>query len=136
MKRPYRTFATAIAAGTGMYVARHMYRKSRRAEKGELDEPSIVERPAARSLFGIPNAAFGIAYYGLQLATLPICGSRWIRRGILAASALALAQSLYLMYSLLFVTRMPCPYCWTGHAVNVLLFALAVDENVAGDAER
>jgi uncharacterized membrane protein len=129
-------FATAIAAGTGMYVAQHMYRKSRRAEKGELDEPSIVERPAARSLFGVPNAAFGIAYYGFQLAALPICGAPLIRRGIGAASALALAQSVYLMYSLLFVTRMPCPYCWTGHAVNVLLFALAVAENVAGDAGR
>ncbi len=136
MKRPYRMFATVIAAGTGMYVAQHMYRKSRRAEKGELDEPSIVERPAARSLFGVPNAAFGIAYYGLQLAALPMSGSPWIRRGILAASALALAQSVYLMYSLLFVTRMPCPYCWTGHSVNVLLFSLAVAENIVGDAER
>lgn len=136
MERPYRTFAVAIAAGSGMYVAQHMYRKSRRAEKGELDEPSVVERPAARSLFGIPNAAFGIAYYGLQLAQLPFAGAPWVRRGILAASGLALAQSVYLMYSLLFVTRMPCPYCWTGHAVNVLLFSLAVADNVEGDAGR
>jgi uncharacterized membrane protein len=127
MKRPYRTLAAALAAGTGLYAAQHMYRKSRRAEKGELDEPSVVERPAARSLFGIPTAAFGIAYYGLQLSALPLYGSPLVRRGVLAASALALAQSAYLMFSLLFVTRMPCPYCWTGHAVNVLLFALAVD---------
>jgi uncharacterized membrane protein len=136
MERAYRTFATAVAAGTGMYVAQYMYRKSRRAEKGELDEPSIVERPAARSLFGIPNAGFGIAYYGLQLAALPFAGSLWVRRGILAASALALAQSVYLMCSLMFLTRMPCPYCWTGHAVNVLLFCLAVAENAEGDGER
>ena len=129
MERSYRTLATALAAGSGLYVAQYMYRKSRRAERGELEEPSVVERPAARSLFGIPTAAFGIAYYGLQITALPVGGSRAVRRGILAASARALAQSVYLMYSLLFVTRMPCVYCWTGHALNVLLFLLAVDAN-------
>jgi uncharacterized membrane protein len=125
--------ATAVAAGAGLYVAQHMYRKSRRAEKGELDEPSIVERPAARLLFGIPNAAFGIAYYGLQLSALPFAGSPTVRRVVLAASALALTQSVYLMYSLLFVTRMPCPYCWTGHAANIVLFALAVSANAEAE---
>jgi uncharacterized membrane protein len=129
MERLRFTLATAVAAGTGLYVAQHMYRKTRRAERGELDEPSVVERPAARALFAIPNAAFGMAYYGLMLSTLPWAGSRLVRRGTLAASALALALSAYLAYSLLFVTRMPCPYCWTGHAANVVLFALALAAN-------
>jgi uncharacterized membrane protein len=129
MERSRLTLATAVAAGTGLYVAQHMYRKTRRAERGELDEPSVVERPAARALFGIPNAAFGMAYYGLMLSALPFSGSPSVRRATLAASALALGQSAYLMYSLLFVTRMPCPYCWTGHAVNIVLFALAIAAN-------
>jgi uncharacterized membrane protein len=133
MQRPYRSFATAIAASAGLYVAQHMYRKSLRAQKGELDEPSVVNRPAARSLFRIPNAALGMAYYGLQLSALAFGDVPAIRRGILAASTLALAQSMYLMFSLLFVTRMPCPYCWTGHAVNVLLFALAVTDRPDSD---
>src|SRR5664279_4426856 len=109
---PSTKLATALCAGAGLYVAQYMYRKSRRAEKGELDEPSVVERPAARSLFGIPTAAFGLIYYGLQLAALPVRETKAVRRGVLAASSLALAQSLYWMYSLLFVTRMPCAYCW------------------------
>jgi uncharacterized membrane protein len=129
MKPLFRKLTTATAAGAGLYVAQYMYRKSRRAQNGELDEPSVVERPAARSLFGIPTAAFGLAYYGLQIAALPFSDSRAVRRGVLAASALALAQTVYLMYSLLLVTRMPCAYCWTGHAVNGLLFALALDAN-------
>ena len=129
MEPPYTKLATALAAGAGLYAAQYMYRKSRRAQKGELDEPSVVERPAARSLFGIPTAAFGIAYYGLQLSALPFGGSKVVRRGVLAASTLALAQTMYLMYSLLFVTRMPCVYCWTSHAVNVVLFALALGAN-------
>jgi len=128
--QPAKTkLATALTAGAGLYVAQYMYRKSRRAQKGELDEPSVVERPAARSLFGIPTSAFGLLYYGLQLAALPVRDAKAVRRGVLAASSLALAQSLYLMYSLLFVTRMPCPYCWTAHALNVALFALALDAN-------
>jgi uncharacterized membrane protein len=46
----------------------------------------------------------------------------------LAAAAAAAAFSAYLAYSLLFVTRMPCVYCWTSHVVNfslILLVALA-----------
>jgi uncharacterized membrane protein len=125
----FNRLAAGLVAGTGVYVAQYMYRKSRRAQKGELDEPSVVERPAARSLFGVPTAAFGLAYYGFRLCALPFDGSKAVRRGVLTASALALAQSLYLMYSLLFVTRMPCTYCWTGHALNALLFALALDAN-------
>src|SRR5664279_3999534 len=122
-----KKLATALTAGAGLYVAQYMYRKSRRAEKGELEEPSVVERPAARSLFGIPTAAFGLAYYGLQAAAVLVPDSKTLRRGVLGTSALALAQSLYLAYSLLFVTRMPCPYCWTAHALNAVLFALALD---------
>jgi uncharacterized membrane protein len=34
--------------------------------------------------------------------------------------------SAVLAYSLLFVTRMPCTYCWTSHAINwTLAFCLA-----------
>jgi uncharacterized membrane protein len=45
---------------------------------------------------------------------------------VLAAAAGAAAFSAYLAYSLLFVTRMPCVYCWTGHVVNWSLVLLAV----------
>jgi uncharacterized membrane protein len=121
-----RKLALAAAAGAGLYVADHMQRKVRRARAGELDEPSIVERPAARAAFGVSNAAFGLAYYGALLAAVPLSDKPPVKRAMLAGSSLALAMSLYLMYSLAFRTRMPCPYCWTGHALNIVLFSLTL----------
>ena len=118
------TVAVACAAGTGLYVAGHMEAKARRAQAGELDEPSIVERPAARLVFGVSNASFGLAYYAALLAALPFSQARPVRRAMLGGSSLAFAMSLYLMYSLLFRTKLPCPYCWTAHGLNALLFAL------------
>jgi uncharacterized membrane protein len=42
-----------------------MYRKSIRAERGELNEPSIVEEPQAHLFFGQPNSLFGLYYFSL-----------------------------------------------------------------------
>ena len=62
--------------------------------------PELEGQSAAATLtFGVP---------GVWLAAL-------------GASLFAAGFSLYLAYSLLFVTRMPCLYCWTSHAVNWLL---------------
>ncbi|MDQ2909365.1 MAG: vitamin K epoxide reductase family protein [Candidatus Eremiobacteraeota bacterium] len=126
-----RKFAVAALAGTGLYVSQHMFRKSKRAERGELDEPSVVEKPAAHVLFGLPNSEFGLIYYGALLLVLPASGSKPVRRAMLAGSAAAFSMSLYLMYSLLFVSKAECPYCWTSHASNTLLFALLLAENRA-----
>ena len=130
--RPRRV-AAAVAAALGCYVAGFMYRKAIRAERGELAEPSIVEKPAARMFFGIPNAAIGLAYYGGVLAALPFADRPIVRSGLRAAAGLAALQSAYLAYSLLFVTRMPCPYCWSGHAINALLLGLFLTD---GDVAR
>lgn len=103
-----------------------MLNKSRRAARGELTEPSVVQSGRAR-LFGPPNALFGAVYYvalaagiwssfGLQSpAILDVC---------VIAATLAMLTSLFLAFSLLFMTRMPCPYCWTSHVVNWLLVPL------------
>ncbi len=97
--------------------------KTQKAGRGELSEPSVVETPRARLYGGIPNAALGVAYYvGLAIAA-------WTARGtaayvVFAAVAFAALTSAILAYSLLFVTRRSCPYCWTAHAVNWALVAI------------
>ncbi|GAC1388715.1 MAG: hypothetical protein NVSMB31_03240 [Vulcanimicrobiaceae bacterium] len=104
----------------GLYASVFMARKAARAQAGELTEPSVVQQPAARLFFGIPNAVFGVFYYlGAGLAVWWIGSLLWIP--LLLAAAGAALVSLYLAYSLLFVTKMPCPFCWTSHAVNWLL---------------
>jgi uncharacterized membrane protein len=43
---------------------------------------------------------------------------------VLFAVAFAAITSLALAYSLLFVTKRACAFCWTGHAINWLLAIL------------
>jgi len=101
-----------------------MARKAARAARGELTEPSVVQRPAARAVGGVPNAWLGLVYYAALAAATPFLGHHAVWVAATAAAALAALMSLYLAYSLLFVTRMPCPYCWTSHVANWCLAAL------------
>ncbi len=101
-----------------------MLRKTRRAERGELDEPSVVQTPRARLLGGTPNALIGVLYYPVMGAGIWAALAPWAAAMFLAAACFAAAVSAVLAYSLLLVTRMPCRYCWTAHAINWLLAVL------------
>lgn len=110
-----------LLCAVGLYASGFMFGKSLRARRGQLSEPSVVETPRARVVGGVPNAALGLAYYAalaIGVAFLHVPGV-WV--AAFAASLAAALLSVYLAYSLLFVTRMPCPYCWTLHAVNAAL---------------
>ncbi len=115
-----------LLCGVGLYASGFMTLKAARAARGELRERSVVETPRARSFGGAPNAALGLVYYGaLALATLLFAvPAMWALA--LGAALGAAAFSAYLAYSLLFVTRMPCVYCWTGHVVNWTLIVLVL----------
>jgi uncharacterized membrane protein len=113
-----------LLCGIGLYASAFMARKIGRAARGELTEPSVVQTSRARALGGVPNAAFGLAYYAALAIATPFLAFRpvfWLAFG---ASVAAAAFSVYLAYSLLFVTRMSCKYCWTGHLVNWSLVVL------------
>ena len=113
-----------LLCGVGLYASAFMLRKARRAARGDLSEPSVVETARARTFGGTPNAAIGVAYYAALACATPFSQVAVLRWMALAAALAAAAFSLYLAYSLLFVTRMPCVYCWTSHTVNWLLVAL------------
>lgn len=112
-----------LLCGVALYTSLFMLNKSRRAARGEVRGPSVVKTPRAH-LFGVPNSLVGSLYY------LAVALAVWFARGpaaeivILAAMLAAAVTSLYLAYSLLFVTRRSCPYCWTAHAVNWSLLLL------------
>lgn len=110
--------------GIGLYSSVLMYRKSIRADRGLLREPSVVQTPRARAVGGLSNALLGMAYYAGLLLVVLFARSKPLWTLSLAASYAAAAMSAYLGYSLLFVTKMPCRYCWTAHAVNFLLAVL------------
>lgn len=112
-----RTVITVLCA-VGFYASVFMLSKSIRAARGALTEPSVVQTERATLYFGMPNSLIGMVYYAA------LTGVSWLAHGTmlfafaLAAAALAAATSLYLAYSLLFVTKRSCPYCWTAHAAN------------------
>jgi uncharacterized membrane protein len=112
-----------VLCGVGLYTSLFMLRKSRRAARGEVRGPSVVKTPRAH-LFRVPNALLGVLYYPILAVAV------WVVARPLAATLLlvlvlgAAATSAYLGYSLLFVTRRSCPYCWTSHAINWSLLAL------------
>jgi uncharacterized membrane protein len=117
-----RAVITVLCA-IGFYASVFMLRKSARAARGELAEASVVQTERATLFFGTPNSLFGLLYYAALAAvtwstqaTLPLALA-------LAATALAALTSIYLAYSLLFVTRRSCPYCWSAHVVNWALLA-------------
>ncbi|HEV2037910.1 MAG TPA: vitamin K epoxide reductase family protein [Candidatus Eremiobacteraceae bacterium] len=111
----------------GVYVSLFMLRKYFKAQRGGLEAPSVVMSPRAK-LARVPNALSGLIFYTLLLALTPFLSSAHLPvvYAALAAAALAALVSLYLAYSLLFVTRMPCLYCWISHVVNWSLMALLI----------
>lgn len=111
-----------LLCAVGFYASVFMLRKSIRAARGELDEPSVVQTPRATLFAGVPNALFGAIYYP-ALAIVAWLGGGAVLLAALAAALAAAATSAYLGYSLLFVTRRSCPYCWTAHGANWLLAA-------------
>ncbi len=115
-----------VLCGVGLYASLFMLAKTRRAERGELTEASVVQTPRARLLRGIPNAAFGIAYYLLLGVFVWFARAPWEMAALAIAALAAAAMSALLAYSLLFVTRMPCPYCWTSHAINGALAIVTI----------
>jgi uncharacterized membrane protein len=112
-----------VLCGVGLYTSLFMLRKSIRAARGEIRGPSVVKSPRAH-LFGVPNSLLGSLYYPAVAVTV------WLVRSPLAAVVLLLvvlsaaATSVVLAYSLLFITRRECPFCWTSHAINWTLLAL------------
>jgi uncharacterized membrane protein len=117
-----RTVITLLC-GVGLYTSLFMLAKSRQAARGELAGPSVVKTPRAQ-LFGVPNSLLGSLYYPVLAVAV------WMAHGplesgvLLAAVLLAALTSALLGYSLLFITRRACPFCWASHAVNWSLLLL------------
>ena len=92
---------------------------------GEKTCATIVFTPRAR-LFGVPNSLLGQVYYVALLAGLwgGFLFSRPAFFLYLSASLLTVLVGVFLSYSLLFITRVPCTLCFTSHAINAMVFVL------------
>jgi uncharacterized membrane protein len=109
----------------GLYASLFMLRKTVRAQRGGLDAPSVVTEPQARLFGGIPNALIGSLYYPLLACAVWSARSYAVLRWPIACAVCAAAgTSAFLAYSLAFVTKRGCRYCWTSHAVNAALLVI------------
>ena len=79
---------------------------------------TVLGTPRAK-LFGVPNSAFGIGMYSYLILNILI-PFPWLIAVVLLL--LAVLRSIYLAYSLIFVTKIPCPLCFTSHIINLVLF--------------
>lgn len=113
-----------LLCGVGLYVSLFMLAKTRRAARGQLAEESVVQTPRARLYAGVSNALLGAVYYPAVAVAIWFARNPTVAVTLGAAVALAAITSLVLAYSLLFITRRPCPYCWAGHIVNWALAAI------------
>jgi uncharacterized membrane protein len=107
-----------VLCGVGLYASLFMLRKGGAAARGELTERSVVQTPRARLFAGVPNALLGAVYYPALAIAIWFATSRLVLTLLLVPVLAAALTSVILAYSLLFITRMPCVYCWTSHAIN------------------
>lgn len=107
-----------MLCGVGLYASLFMLRKAATASRGQLSERSVVQTPRARLFGGVPNALLGATYYPALAVAIWFATSRLVLALLLVPVLAAALTSILLAYSLLFVTRMPCVYCWTSHAIN------------------
>ena len=92
----------------------------------QLEEEScmrVLDTPRAK-IFGIPNSVFGIGLYLYLIVDLFAGFPTLITLLLLTA---ALARSIFLAYSLLFITKIPCLLCFTGQGVNLILFLIVLN---------
>ncbi len=94
---------------------------------GERTCSTIVFTPRAR-LFGLPNSLLGQVFYAVLIAA--VVGDFLLTKPLvyfyLLVSLVTVLLGLYLSYSLLFLTRVPCKLCLTSHAINLVIFILLV----------
>ena len=80
---------------------------------------AVLFRSRRARLLGVPNAALGLALYGLVAAGLVL---NWPRPWLFVLTLPAVIMSGFLGYSLI-ANRRQCRICWAGHIANAVLSA-------------
>jgi uncharacterized membrane protein len=98
-----------------------MHGKAEQDRRGGLRESSVVQTPRARLFGGVDNALIGLAYYPAVAIAIFFFSVPAVRFAALIAAAAATAVTLFLLYSLLFITKMKCSNCMIAHACNIAI---------------
>lgn len=89
------------------------------------DCQKVLNSPRAR-VFGVPNSLLGAVWYAVTAA----CAALHIRTGrlplpdvLIGVSAVTVALSAYLAWSLIARLRVRCGFCFAGHVANCIILA-------------
>ena len=86
----------------------------------------VVDTPYAR-VFGVSNAALGLAWYGVVSAAAlsGLAGGEVPARTLLVVvSAGTVVLAAYLIWALLARLHTACPLCFVGHGINAAILVL------------
>ena len=76
-------------------------------------------------VFGVPNSLLGVCYYVMVIALLSGgFTAEPVATALIVVSWFTVALGMFLVYSLFFIVKIPCPLCLTGHAINLALAIL------------
>ena len=94
-------------------------------QMGKQTCASIIFTPRAR-IFWLPNSLLGQIYYLALSIGIPLglLAEPRVFTLYMGASLLTVVLAVYLSYSLLMITRVPCRLCFTSHGINVAIFIL------------
>jgi len=116
--------ALMLCCCIGFVTSLLMHRKAAADKAGLLSEASVVQTSRARLFGGVDNAAIGLVYYPAVLIGSFFLANPLMLIAVVIAASLAALVSLYLAYSLLFITKMPCPLCMISHVINLAIVAI------------
>jgi len=96
---------------------------------------TVVQTPYAR-VFWLPNSLYGLFFYlfigVVAWLTLRGLAAPLTKLLALGLTGLAVLFGFYLVYALLVKLKTPCPLCFLGHAINLMLFLLWLYEIAGG----
>jgi uncharacterized membrane protein len=76
-------------------------------------------------VFGLPNSLLGGFYYVTVIVFLAAgWASGWVAIVLIMVAWFTVTLGCFLIYSLFFIIKIPCPLCLAGHTINLALAVL------------
>jgi uncharacterized membrane protein len=124
--------ALVVASAVGMYISIYftlMYYSLVSPDARLVPNVCRVDKSSCRRILnhrdarvlGIPNSLVGMLYYATVLIVSIVNPARGVLSLMTFASWCTVLAGLYLVHSLLFKVKTPCPLCFVSHGINLVI---------------
>lgn len=130
------TFSAVALAAIGLYIAAYftlVYYGVISANTKLMPRVCRLEERTCQTVlgtkyarvFGLPNSLLGVVYYSIVIVFLANDRATGpVGVAVIVAAWFTVALGFFLIYSLFFIIRIPCPLCLAGHAINLAIAVL------------